>query len=103
MDVRRRLGAREGTGTVLVVLFVPSTDRNGTPIDHVLWVTNALEVFGRLFRGATAYPRARGVWRDDARGGALLYDGPTIIQCYAERAALDIRSDRSQGFPAPDG
>ena len=51
-------------------------------------VTRALETFGTLFRGATAYPRARGVWRDDQRGGELRYEEPTIITCYADPAAL---------------
>lgn len=60
--------ARKAT---LVVLFVPSVERDGiTTIDQDRWVDAALEVFGQLFGGATAFPRAKGVWRDDERGGA---------------------------------
>jgi hypothetical protein len=52
-----------------VVLFVPSVERDGiTGIDQTYWVDAALEMFGRVFGGATAYPRARGIWRDDERG-----------------------------------
>jgi hypothetical protein len=60
-----------------IVLFVPSTDRDGREINHDYWVTTALATFGILFRGATAYPRARGVWRDDEREGELRYEEPT--------------------------
>ncbi len=82
------LGATEPVGTLPIVLFVPSQDRDGREIDHDLWVTRALETLGTLFRGATAYPRARGVWRDDERGGTLRYEEPTIVTCYADPAAM---------------
>ncbi len=75
-------------GTSLVVVFVPSQDRNGQPIDQEYWVDEVLTTLGRLFRGATAYPRGRGVWRDDARGGALLKEQPVIVFSYAAEAAL---------------
>jgi hypothetical protein len=69
--------------TVLVVLFVPSVDRDGTTaIDQESWVDAALETFGRLFGGATAFPRAKGVWRDDEMGGVLVKDQPVVIHCY---------------------
>jgi hypothetical protein len=67
----------------LVVLFVPSVERDGmTAIDQQRWVDDALEMFGRAFGGATAYPRAKGVWRDDERGGTLVKDEPVVIHCY---------------------
>lgn len=51
---------------MLVVLFVPSVQRDGTtPIDQDRRVDAALEMFGRVFGGATAYPKAKGIWRDD--------------------------------------
>jgi hypothetical protein len=67
---------------------MPSKDRDGRDIDHDYWVTSALETLGMLFRGATAYPRARGVWRDDERGGKLRYEEPTVVTCYADPAAM---------------
>src|SRR2546423_7784349 len=71
------------TGTSLVVVFVPSKDRDGQPIDQDHWVDEVLTTLGKLFRGATAYPRGRGVWRDDARGGLLLREEPVIVFSYA--------------------
>jgi hypothetical protein len=82
------LGARRKR--VLLVLFVPSVERDGeTAIDQDHWVEEALQLLGRLFGGATAYPRARGIWRDDERGGALVKDNPVVIHCYTEPDALE--------------
>jgi hypothetical protein len=79
---------------VLVVLFVPSVERDGvTAINQDYWVGEALETLGRLFGGATAFPRARGVWRDDERGGALVKDEPVVIHCYTTPADV-TDSDR---------
>ncbi len=73
-------------GTSLVVVFVPSQDRDGRPIEQEYWVDEVLTTLGRLFRGATAYPRGKGVWRDDARGGALLKEEPVIVFSYVAEA-----------------
>lgn len=74
---------------ILVVLFVPSRERDGlTEIDQEFWVEVALKMFGQIFGGATAYPRARGIWRDDERGGALVRDHPVVIHCYTTPEAL---------------
>ena len=68
---------------ILVVLFVPSVERDGiTLVNQDYWVEEALETFGRLYGGATAFPRARGVWRDDEMGGVLIKDEPVVIHCY---------------------
>src|SRR5258708_39065481 len=59
-----------GRKRVLVVLFIPSVERDGaSAIDQALWVDSALEMLGRVFGGATAFPKAKGIWRDDERGG----------------------------------
>ena len=69
--------------TVLVVLFIPSVERDGiTSVNQDYWVAEALRTFGHLYGGATAFPRARGVWRDDEMGGELVEDEPVIIHCY---------------------
>ncbi len=90
-----RLGASKAASTLLV-LFIPSQDREGALIDQEFWVQEALTVLGRLFGGATAFPQGKGVWRDDAQGGKLLFDEPVVIQCYTsddliEREALALR------------
>ena len=77
-------------GTSLVVVFVPSKDRDGNSIDQEKWVDEVLSTLGRVFRGATAYPRGRGVWRDDDRGGALVKEEPVIAFSYAPAVAVTI-------------
>jgi hypothetical protein len=69
--------------STLVVLFVPSVERDGvTAVDQDYWVDAALEMLGDVFGGATAYPKAKGVWRDEERGGYLVRDEPVVIHCY---------------------
>ena len=75
-------------GSSLVVVFVPSKNRDGMPIEQDRWVDEVLQTLGRQFRGATAYPRGRGVWRDDSRGGELLMEEPVIVFTYAASADL---------------
>lgn len=75
---------------VLIVLFIPSVERDGnTRVDQDAWVERALSFFGSVFGGATAFPKAKGVWRDDERGGALIRDEPVVLQCYVRPSALD--------------
>lgn len=80
---RRRPILSGGRQSVLVVLFVPSVERDGrTSIDQQQWVDAAPEMFGRVFGGATAYPKAKGIWRDDESDGALVKDAPVVVHCY---------------------
>ena len=90
--IGKALGSKRAAGTDLVVLFVPSVDRDGKPIDHEKWVDETLTVFATLFRGATAYPRGRGMWRDDDRGGKLVVDEPTMVISYVERKLMNPRN-----------
>ena len=50
-------------------------------------------MFGRVFGGATAYPKAKGIWRDDERGGGLVKDEPVVVHCYT--TATDIQNARN--------
>ena len=84
--------SRHPTGTSLIVVFVPSLDRDGKAIDQAFWVGEVLSTLGRLFRGATAYPRGSGVWRDDQRGGTLLHEEPVIVFSYAATEDLTATS-----------
>src|SRR5262245_18153703 len=79
---RKQLGAGPPAGTLQITLFVPSVDRNGKPIPQDKWREEALRVFGRLFRGATAFPPGRGVWRDDAGQGELVFDDNVLVTSY---------------------
>lgn len=75
------------------MLFIPSHDRDGRPIDQERWVTAALKFLGRQFGGATAFPQARGVWCDDRRAGSLVFDKPVVVICYASETALEATAD----------
>ncbi len=77
-------------GTSLIVIFVPSKDRDSQPINQDYWVDEILTKLGQLFRGATAYPRGKGVWRDDERGRALIREEPVIVFSYAAEGALTL-------------
>jgi hypothetical protein len=79
-DFAEVLGASKAASTLLV-LFIPSKDRADQPIDQGFWVDETPTTLGTLFGGATAYPQGKGVWRDDAQGGRLLFDEPVVIQC----------------------
>jgi hypothetical protein len=50
------------------------------------------------FGGGTAFPQGKGVWRDDARGGKLIYDAPVIIQCYTNEANLERSAPALHAF-----
>ncbi|MEI7684328.1 MAG: hypothetical protein WCL32_04825 [Planctomycetota bacterium] len=85
-------GATKRASTLLV-LFIPSHNRFDAEIQQDLWVEAALETLGRLFGGATAFPQGRGVWRDDAQGGMLLFDDPVVIQCYTTDELIESHAD----------
>ena len=88
-----RLGATRSASTLLVH-FIPSRDRLDQPIDQAFWVREALNTLGTLFGGATAFPQGRGVWRDDAQGGKLLFDEPVVMQCYTGEELLETQADQ---------
>lgn len=88
-ELHSALGAGPPAGTVQVTLFVPSVDRYEEPIDQGFWSDRALQTFGRLFRGATAFPPGRGVWRDDDQGGQLIFDDTQMVTSYVQGELLD--------------
>jgi len=90
-DVGRQLGAAPSAGTIQFTLFIPSVDRTGQSIDQEFWREEALRTLGVLFRGATAFPPGRGVWRDDAADGALVFDDTVLVTSYA--AETDVEDE----------
>ena len=74
----------------VVILIVPSHDRHEKRLPtQDEWANAALDVFGELYGGATAFQAFQGVYKAD--DGRLLRDRPILIECYAERAALEDR------------
>jgi hypothetical protein len=96
-DFAGALGASKAASSLLV-LFIPSKDRRNRAIDQRFWVEEALKVLGGLFGGATAFPQGRGVWRDDAQGGKLLFDEPVVIQCYMSESMLEKNAGALRDF-----
>ena len=57
---------RYGTPQVVVVLFIPSHDKKQKPLqDQPLWAGEAMELFGRIYGGATAFQALEGIFRED--------------------------------------
>ncbi len=86
-SIAEGLGAEPSGQRIEIALLVPSTDRDGQPIDHEFWRLEALRFFGTLFGGATA-TTGIGVWRDDERSGELIVETVATVLCRAEAAAL---------------
>lgn len=79
------------TGASLLVLFIPSADRDRDALgkkEQKRWVRKALKLLGQRFGGATAFPRGWGTWRDDDQGGRLVWDRPVLIQCFTSEPAM---------------
>lgn len=94
----RLLGATRPLGTEEITLFVPERDVQGRAIGQAAWVKAFLDLFGRLFGGATALPRGRGVWRDDRRGGRLVFERTVMVMSFASRDDFDRGSPLLRAF-----
>jgi hypothetical protein len=57
---------------------------------------DALDLFGRVFGGATAYPKAHGVWRDDENDGKLVRDNPVVLHCYMSPDAIEDPGNQAE-------
>ncbi len=87
-ELHALLGSHSAAGTTPITLFVPSVDRDGAAIDQRSWVHEVLTTLAVLFRGATAFPPGRGVWRDDDRGGTLVFDDTVLVMTYVDPGLL---------------
>lgn len=80
-----------------IILFVPSHDRDGKFLtNQAHWASNALDLMGELYGGATGFRDLIGVWRDDERGGDLIVDEPIMIQSLAKRSDVEDDSKTMQ-------
>jgi hypothetical protein len=85
-EIRSRL--KFGTANDVVILFVPSHDRNDHPVsDQHIWANNALKLFGELFGGATGFKFLEGIYQPE--GVAPLYDQPIMIESLVARERLN--------------
>ena len=96
-DVGNILQSDKPEGSSQVVLFIPGRNRDGEEIDQDYWVNEGLRVVGKAFRGGTAFPPGRGVWRDDERGEELLFETTVMILSFVnpddltDEAVLGLR------------
>ena len=58
----------------IVTSFLPNKDKDGKKFDVEPWETKALQIQGKLFGGATAYP-GRGSYRRSDRAGKIVEEG----------------------------
>lgn len=87
-DIYSAIGATHPVGSEQITIFIPSNDQSGNAIDQDRWADEALETLGRLFRGATAFPPGKGIWRDDDKGGILLKEITVMLVSYVNKADL---------------
>jgi hypothetical protein len=67
-----------------IIMFIPSHDASQKPLTNQdVWAHNGLELFSRLYGGATAFTSLRGIWRTE--DGTDLLDEPVLIQSLAKR------------------
>ena len=88
VEIAQVLQAEKPAGSAQVVLFIPALDRDGQAIDQQSWVDEGLRAVGQAFGGGTAFPPGKGVWRDDERGGQLLFEATVMILSFANPADL---------------
>lgn len=70
-------------------LFVPSHDRDNKKVEgQAKWANDALELFGDLYGGATAFKYLEGVFNPDDEK-KLLFDQPIMVQTLTERDRLE--------------
>ncbi len=67
-----------------IMLFVPSHDRKQKRLsDQDQWAYAGLRLFADLYRGATAFPNLKGIWRCD--DGTDVLDEPILLQSLVRR------------------
>lgn len=88
VSIESVLGATYPKGSEQITIFIPEKDRNGKAINQKKWTDNTLGILGTLFRGATAFPPGKGVWRDDSKGGKLLFEKTVMVISYTTHSEL---------------
>jgi len=81
---------RFGLADDCVILFIPSHARDKSRLkDQAEWASQALDLMGKLYGGATGFTELCGIWRDDENNGQLLTDKPIMIQSLARREDVE--------------
>lgn len=84
----KRAGFGRGQAVTLLVLFIPSVERDGkTRVPQRKWVDAALDTLVELYGRATAYPAGEGRWQNPA-SGERQGERAVPIHCYVAPRAL---------------
>ena len=79
LDLLREIGFSPASYAHVVIAYLPNKDKNAREFNVDPWETAALNLQGRLFRGATSYP-SRGSYRRSDERGTISDEGVMIEQ-----------------------
>jgi hypothetical protein len=80
---------RSGEQQILVILIVPSHDRDEKPVTNQdMWAQTGLDTMGEIFGGATSFRAVAGVYKSQ-ESGRLLHDCPIMIESYVKQEVLE--------------
>lgn len=83
------LGSEPEPNGTLIVLFIPSKDKNGNDLgDQEMWADAAGHLLSTLFGGATEMPTAKGKWLNEETGQIITED-VVLIHCYVRGSHLN--------------
>jgi hypothetical protein len=77
------LGAQTEDWSFYVAVFVPSEDRDGTPLDHEYWRNEAVRTLSMLFGGATSI-QGFGGWLDVEQDNTVLEEAISVVFSFFE-------------------
>jgi hypothetical protein len=77
------LGAQTEDRSFYVALFVPSEERDGTPLDHEYWRNETVRTLSMLFGGATSI-QGYGGWLDVEQDNKVLEEAVSVVFSFFE-------------------
>jgi hypothetical protein len=92
----------DGGKSALVVLFIPSHDKNNCALtdpmnDQRHWTAMGKTLLADLYNGATAFPHCEGIFKNEA--GQYLYDSPIVLlETFVNQQQLHDASKMNQVF-----
>jgi hypothetical protein len=96
MNIADMLGASEEATYDKVTLYVPTRDRNGSPVEFESWVGRAMRLLSGIGGGATRLPPAQGAWlRED---GHLIEEAVHMVYSYIDGDAFVAAGSKVRSF-----
>jgi hypothetical protein len=107
-------GSEAEPNGVLIVLFIPSKDKDGNDLSNQeMWADAASDLLSALFGGATIMPSAKGKWLNEETD-QIITEPVVLIHCYArpshasdeDRLKVTVHgsnSMKSRGFCKAEG